>query len=206
MHVTVPGPDGQLEAPAPAPVAEMAGRPAVAFLEGGLVAFGEVGALQRAIDASSTNNNITSNAELMNAMAEVEQTGDAWVVGRADAMTSGAQVPEHLRLQMSGIEWFSLSADVDTAVRGTLRAECADPQAAEQLRTVVNGALAAARMFAGRDPRVAGALNSLQSRGTGTSVELSFDITPEMLQLMHQMAPGGGPGHPLHAAPAAPAH
>jgi hypothetical protein len=86
-----------------------------------------------------------------------------------------------------------------------VRAQARDDQSAEQLRAVVNGAIAAGKMMAGNDHTMAAVLNSLQSNGTGKNIEVSFSLPPEVLDSLGAMggltAPGHGPGHagpPIH--------
>ena len=61
---------------------------------------------------------------------------------------------------------FAVSAARERRLRGAIRADARDEKAAEQLRDVVRGALAAGRLMAARDPRVDAMLKSLQITGT----------------------------------------
>ena len=161
--------------------------PGVAFLDDTHLALGNLEGLRAAIDAASSSPDVTGNADLMALVGEVERTGNAWIVGRFDSVASAPQMPEHVRAQMPDIEWLAVSAQVAEGLSGFVRAETVDEKAAEDLRGVVNGVLAAARMAGGDDPRVGALVQSLQSTGTGTTVQLSFQIGPEMLDLMGQM-------------------
>ena len=98
---------------------------AIAFLEPGLVALGNLDAIRRSIDAYDTNATVSQNAELMKFVNGVVNTGDAWIVGRFDEL-SGAKLPEPVRDQLSSVQWFSLSAAVNQTVTGRLRAEARD--------------------------------------------------------------------------------
>ena len=71
---------------------------------------------------------------------------------------------------------------------GSLRAEARDDQAAENLRDVVRGFLALARMQAQADPRTAALVESLQLTGTGKTVALSFTVPAEILQMIPEAA------------------
>jgi hypothetical protein len=93
-------------------------------------------------------------------------------------------MPEHVRTQLPAIEWLSVSADIDQGIGGFIRAQTADEQAAEDLRAIVNGALAAARLAGGQDQTFAAMLQSLQSTGTGRTVQLSFQLGPEIIDLI----------------------
>jgi hypothetical protein len=158
--------------------------PGVAFLDGSRLAIGDLDALRAAIDAAGASPDVTGNAELMDLVEQIERTGNAWIVGRFDGIASAPQLPEPVKAQMDGIEWFAVSAQVAEGISGFVRAETLDQQAAEDLRAVINGALAAARMATGQDPRVGAVIQSLQSTGTGTTVQLSFQVGPEIVDLM----------------------
>ncbi|MEO8482436.1 MAG: hypothetical protein ABI634_09525 [Acidobacteriota bacterium] len=157
---------------------------AIAFLEPGLLAIGSQADLHAAIDAPSAPGSITANAQLMDLVAGAQQSGNAWMVGRFDAMAMQPNMPVQIRSQMPAVEWFAVSADIDRGVRGTVRAETRDEQGADQLRSVVNGGLSAARMFAGNDARVTQVLNGLQATGTGTTVQITFALGPETLDML----------------------
>jgi hypothetical protein len=162
--------------------------PALAFLEPGLIALGNAAALRRAIDTAVANTSVVDQPELMKLVAGVNGAGNAWVIGRLDALSEHQAVPDQVARMLPDVQWVSASFDVGQAVMGRVRAETADAAAGEQLRSVVNGAVAAGRMVSANDPRLAAVLNSIQTGGSGTTVEVSFTVPPEMLDLIH--APG----------------
>jgi hypothetical protein len=178
--------------------------PGIAFLEPGLLALGSREALQRAIDSPSQSEGVTSNAEMMTFVTSAQQSGNAWIVGRFDALAD-QPLPPQVRQQLPSLDWFMVSANVDRDVQGTIRAEARDEQAGEQLRNIVTGGLAALRMFSGHDARFDAALNSLQASGTGKTVELTFTVSPEVLDALKGSAPAGmWPTPPAPPAPPAP--
>jgi hypothetical protein len=156
----------------------------LAFLEPGLIAFGDATAVKTAIDAQLTAHSITSNSEMMDLVSDIGQTNNAWAVGRFDLLSSHAQLPEQVRRQVSAVKWFAAAGRVDGGVSGSLRAEARDDQAAENLRDVVRGFLALARMQAAADPRTAALVESLQLTGTGKTVALSFTVPSEVIQMI----------------------
>ncbi len=158
--------------------------PALAFLEDGLLALGPAAQVRSAIDIAAGGAGVEGNAEMMRLIASVQGSGDAWFVAHASEVTGRADIPAPVRSHLEGIEWISAVADIDTSVRTMVRAEARDEQSARNLRDVLNGALAAARMFAGDDPRAAAALNSIQTSGTGLDIELSFEIPATVLDMM----------------------
>jgi hypothetical protein len=156
----------------------------LAFLEPGLIAFGDATAVKTAIDAQLSAHSITSNSEMMDLVSDIGQTNNAWAVGRFDLLAAHAQLPDQLRRQIPAVKWFAAAGRVDGGVSGSLRAEARDDQAAENLRDVVRGFLALARMQAQADPRTTALVESLQLTGTGKTVSLSFTVPPEIIQMI----------------------
>ena len=73
---------------------------AVSFMEPGLVAIGSTSLIRSAIDLHHAGNNpqkglesVTGNEELMNLVASIDD-GNAWAVGRFDALASHTRLPE----------------------------------------------------------------------------------------------------------------
>jgi hypothetical protein len=159
--------------------------PAIAFLESDLVALGDAAALRRAIDVSVRRESVVERPEIMKLVAAVDGAGNAWAIGRLDALTEHRVLPEPVSRALPSVEWVSATFDVGRAVNGRLRADAADDATGEQLRSVVNGAVSAARMVAANDPRLAAALSSVRTSGSGPTVELSFTVPQEMIDLIH---------------------
>lgn len=157
--------------------------PSLAFLDGDLLAIGDVTALRKAIDVAAGGQDVASNTEMMRFITGVQGSGNAWLVGRASQMAGQPQIPDQIRSHVESLEWLSISADIDRDVRGLIRAEARDDEGGQQLRTVLAGAIAAAKMFGEQDPRLAAALNSVQATGTGRNVELSFELSSGLLDL-----------------------
>jgi hypothetical protein len=176
------------------------GTPAIAFLEPGLLALGGQADLHAAIDAPSAPGSITSNTQLMELVTSAQQAGNAWMVGRFDALAAQPNMPAQIRSQLPAVEWFAVSADIDRGVRGMIRAEARDEQGGDQLRAVVNGGLSAARMFAGNDARVSQVLNGLQATGTGKTVEITFALGPETIDMLKGAMPQGPSAPPAPPA------
>src|SRR3954469_16748309 len=188
-QVDVPVPDGgdmvqrHLEA-----ASRMHQNLVLAFLEPGLIAFGDATAVKTAIDAQLTAHSITSNSEMMDLVSDIGQTNNAWAVGRFDILASQAKLPEQVAKQLPAVKWFAAAGHVNGGISGSLRAEARDDQAAENLRDVVRGFLALARMQAQSDPRTAALVESLQLTGTGKTVALSFTVPAEILQMIPKAA------------------
>ncbi|MEP6915221.1 MAG: hypothetical protein ABJC89_06220 [Acidobacteriota bacterium] len=156
----------------------------LAFLEPGLIAFGDAAAVKTAIDAQLSAHSITSNNEMMDLVKDIGQSHDAWVVGRFDVLAAQGHFPEQVMKQMPAVKWFAAAGHVDGGLSGSLRAEARDDQSAENLRDVVRGFLALARMQAQADPRTTAVVESLQLTGTGKTVALSFTVPPEIIQMI----------------------
>ncbi len=157
---------------------------AMAFLEPGLIAIGDLAGVKRAIDASMSAQSITGNDEMMNLVNDVARSNTAWAVGRFDLIASHTKLPEQIARQMPPIKWFCAAGHINGGISALLRAEANDDQAAENLRGVVNGVISLARMQGGKDPKIASLVQSLQMSGSGTTVELSFNVPAEIFQMM----------------------
>ena len=156
----------------------------LAFLEAGLVAIGDTATVKRAIDAKLTATSVTSNDEIMTLVAQIEQSQNAWALGRFEALTSQANLPEQIAKQLPPVKWFTTGVHINGGVSGMVRVEATDEAAAELLRRQVNGALAFGEMMGRSDPRAAAALKAVQLSGTGKTVQLSFTVPAELLQMV----------------------
>jgi hypothetical protein len=154
----------------------------LAFLEPGLVGIGSEPAIKSSIDAQLTAQSITSNGEMMELVKDIGTGNNAWVVGRFDAIASQAKLPTEISSKLPSIKTFAVMTHIDGGISGTLRAETRDAQSADNLRQVVQGALALARMS--NDPKATALLNSFQLQGTGTTVALSFSVPSEVLDML----------------------
>jgi hypothetical protein len=156
----------------------------VAFMEPGLVAVGSDTLVKRTIDAAAANQSITSNPEIMALLTDTEGSGNAWAVGRFDVLTKNARLPENVASQLPAIKTFAASGHINGGVSGLFRAEARDEQSAENLRDVVRGFLALAKLQAGSKPELGAMLQSLELGGTGTTVALSFTVPAEVLDVI----------------------
>jgi hypothetical protein len=156
----------------------------LAFLEPGLVAFGDASAVRTAIDAQLSAHSITSNNEMMELVTDIGRNNNAWAVGRFDVLAAQAKLPQQISSRLPAVKWFAAAGHVNGGVSGTLRAEARDDAAAENLRDVVRGFLALARMQSQADPRTAGLIDSLHLSGSGKTVALSFSVPSEILDMI----------------------
>jgi len=156
----------------------------MAFLEPGLVAVGHTQSIKRAIDAQMSAKSITSNDEMMSLVSDIVRSNNAWAVGRFDLISAQAKLPEQIARQIPPVKWFAAAGHINGGVSALLRAEANDDQAAENLRDVVRGFLALGRLQSQGDPRIAAIASSMQLEGTGKTVQLTFAIPAEVIELV----------------------
>jgi len=162
----------------------------VAFLEPGVLAMGQTSAVQRAIDAGGSGADIRKNAELTVLIDDMRGVGNAWFVGQVGALTDHTALPDEIAGHLSAINLVAMSVHVNGGVRGTIRAEARDDEAAGQLRDIAKGALAAAHLMAGQNPKMDAMLTSLQITGSGKTVGMNFSVPLELLDIINGIAAG----------------
>jgi hypothetical protein len=158
---------------------------AIGFVEPGLIIVGDEPAVARALQQKN-GPNITSNDELMGMITDVEGNANLWAVGRVDALAHDPHVPPQIASQIPSVKWFSASSRINGGLSGVLRAEARDDEAAKNLRDVVQGFLALAKLQTGNKPEFDTVLRSVQLSGTGKTVAISFEVPTEFIQAMSQ--------------------
>jgi hypothetical protein len=149
---------------------------ALTFIEPGLVAIGSVHLVRGAIDLKRGGSGVTSNQEMMDHVRSLD-TGNVWAVGRFDELASHTRLPLVAGGQLPSITWFSLSGSVDAGVRGMLKAETRDEEAAAQLRDAARGFISLLKLqVSGSRPEMQAIVDSLELGGAGTTVALSFSV------------------------------
>lgn len=163
------------------------GEASLAFIENDVVAFGTPAAVKRAIDLQLGGQNVLANEDLSKMIRGV-QDGNAWAVGRFDVLTRNAQLPQELADRIPPITWFSAMGHVNGGVSGRLAVETRDAEAAENLKQVVNGFMALARLQAGSNAKqseVNAMLNSIRlDESDGNTVAVSFAMPAEALEIL----------------------
>jgi hypothetical protein len=165
---------------------------AVSFVEAGLVAAGDAAAVRRAIDTKlSGANSVTDNAELMKLIKDVND-GNAWAVAKFDSLAAGpfptGALPKELAQQLPPINWLAASGHIDSGVRGVVRVEAKDEKSAEDLRQVVRGFMALARLQAGQRAEFSELVNSLELGGQGTTITLGFSLPASLIDTLGHVA------------------
>jgi hypothetical protein len=171
----------------------------LSFMEPGLAAIGSTRLIKSAIDLHKAGNNpqaglesVTGNEELMNLVRSLDNS-NAWAVGRFDALRTQSHLPANVLSQIPAISWFAVSAHINGGLRGTLRAEARDDEAANNLRDVVRGFMALAKMGSGAKPELQAVMQSLELGGTGKTVSLSFVVPAELFDVIGLGANKGKP-------------
>ena len=165
---------------------------AIGFVRSDLMAVGGTDLVRQALDGSATTANITANSELM-ALIHDDASANAWVVGQFDAVSRRIGLPPSVRGQVPPLRLVAASAHIDGAVRATVKALTNDEAAANQLRDVVRGAISFARLQNGLNADLQNALKTVELGGTGTTVQLSFTVTPDIFK---GLPPGPRPPSP----------
>jgi hypothetical protein len=149
----------------------------VAFLQPGVAAVGSSSLVRAAIDLRSAgaSASILSNQEMMGRIRPLGE-GTVWAVGRFDALTSQARLPDNFASQLPPITWFSISGRVDDSVDGVVRAETRDKESADALRDILRGVVAFGRLQTTSHPAFQGLIDGLELGGTDAVVTLSFKI------------------------------
>src|SRR5688572_8240701 len=165
---------------------------AFGFLEADLVGFGSVETVRAAIDARASNRNIVSNNEMMKLVNEIDNA-NAWAVGKFDAIASKVGLPAEVASAMPAISWFSAAGHVNGGVSGSFKAEAKDEATAKNLRDLMGGFLAMAKMQAANKPGMQQLADSLVISGDGNTVALAFSIPSEVLDVIEGLAKGRHP-------------
>jgi hypothetical protein len=168
---------------------------ALSFMEPGLVAVGTANLVRTAVDLHQGGDNpqngiasVTRNEELMAQVRQLE-SGNAWAIGRFDTLTARANLPQGLAERLPAITWFSVSGHINGGVRGVIRAEARDEEAANNLRDVVRGFMALGKLQAGTNPQVQTMVDSLELGGAGKTVALTFAVPAQVFDAVGAMAP-----------------
>jgi DNA-binding transcriptional regulator YdaS (Cro superfamily) len=178
----------------------------LAFVEPDLVAVGTPAEVKRAIDTKASGQNVTGNANVMRLVRDLEN-GNAWIVAHIEAVTSGNVIPAEIKQQLPPVTWLAVSGRVDEGVSAVVRAEARDEAAANNLRDVIRGFVALARLQVGQHAELAPLVNSLELGGQGTTVSLTVTVPPaiiDMLGKLRAQQPAPPVGIPGASAPRRP--
>ena len=166
---------------------------AMAFVEPGVVALGSDALVREAIDLPSTGNDVTSNTRLMGLLSNIDAGSNAWAIGRLDGPGATDWLPDEVETQIPQVAAFAVGGRVNGGLSGTVMAEARDEAAGQNLRDIIQGFLALARMQTSSRPELASLLDSFQLSAVGTNVSLSFALPTEFIvQLLSGLANAAG--------------
>jgi len=158
---------------------------AMSFVESSVLALGTDGSVRHAIDVSSgraPETDITSNDRLMGLMTHVRETDNAWAIARFEGNDVLQLLPDAYASQIPPLTAIVFGGRVSDGLNATLTAETRDEQSARDLRDVLQGAAAFARMQTNTRPYLRALLDTVQLGGSETAVSLSFDFQSENLE------------------------
>ena len=81
------------------------------------------------------------------------------------------------------------SGEIDGGLKAVLTAEARDEESAKNLREVVQGFLALAKLQTSSKPEFQRFVNSLEIRGTGNTVALSLDVPAQLFVALSAVVP-----------------
>ena len=156
---------------------------AIAFVGPGVVAMGSADMVRQAIDRAEGSSSVLTNQDTMKLVGEMNDAS-MWAVGTFDALRAEAKLPTEVSERIPAITWFSASGHVNGGMQATVKAETKDEAAANNLRDIIRGFTALAKMQAGSSPGIQKMLPDIQLGGDGKVVAVSFAVTTEMLDAM----------------------
>jgi hypothetical protein len=152
----------------------------VAFVSEDVLAVGAPASVQRLLDArAGETGSIRGSDDVMRLVDRVADA-DVWTVGRVDALRGRPGV-QNLPAQLPAMTWFAARGDVAQGVSAAIHAEARDAQAAEDLREIIRGIVALARVQVGQQPEFAELIDSIEMSSEGTTVSLAFSLSSQVL-------------------------
>lgn len=170
--------------PVAPPVPQISHSFSLTFVDPDLVAFGTTDLVRRVIDLhKSGGESARTNTGLMEHVRSLESS-NAWAVGRFDVLRARAKLPDVVADRLPPITWFTVSGKIDGGLKAVLSAEARDDDSAKNLREVVQGFLALAKLQTSSKPEFQRFVNSLEIRGTGNTVALSLDVPAQLFDAL----------------------
>jgi hypothetical protein len=156
----------------------------LAFVEPGLAALGSTSLVQHAIDLHAAGGSSASTNEELMAQIRPMEGGNVWAVGRMDVLRARAKLPDIVANQLPPITWFSIRGRIDGGLQAVLSAEARDDESAKNLRDVVRGFLALAKLQTSSKPEFQRFVQSLELSGVGRTVALSLDVPSQVFDAL----------------------
>lgn len=167
--------------------------PRIALVNAGLVIVGSDAAVKGAIDrnAGEGTASITSDGEFVRMLESVDQNSTVWAIGRPKVLginATGDPGVQMLGQQLPDVKWFAASGHLNGGLAATIRAEGKDEASGKNMREVVQGLLALARLQMEAKPELKPLLNSVRVEGTGSGVAVHMTLPSEMLDIIVKQA------------------
>lgn len=167
--------------------------PRIALVNAGLVIVGSDAAVKGAIDRSAGDGtpSITSDSEFLRMLESVDQNSTVWAIGRPKVLGvggEGGELQAQVLSQLPEVQWFAASGHLNGGLSATFRAEGKNEEAGRNMREVVQGVLALARLQMEARPELKPLLNSVQVEGAGNGVALHVTLPAEMLEVIVRQA------------------
>jgi hypothetical protein len=170
---------------------------AVSFVESGLAVMGSADMVRQTIDRAGRGANVTTNVELMKLVDEMSSPS-VWAVGRFDSIASQAKLPAEVTDRIPPITWFAASGHINGGMQATIKAEAKTEEAAKNLRDIIQGFTALAKMQAGNKPEAQAMWPDVQLGGTDKIVSVSFTVSSALIDMIgssgamrHKTQPSG---------------
>jgi hypothetical protein len=157
-------------------------RMAVSFVEDGLAVMGQADLVRQAIDrgGNGTGRSIKDNPDFRSRLGGMTG-GSLWAVGRFDSIASRAHLPSEVSDRIPPITWFAASGHINGGMQAVLKAEVQTDEAANNLRDIIRGFAALAKMSAGNRPEMQALWPEVELGGTGNTVSVSFAVSSALL-------------------------
>lgn len=162
------------------------GPPAIALVNANLVIVGTLDAVKAAIDRHQDQGaSILGDGEFVRMLENLDGDSTMWAIGRSSVLLGDkGELSDKVASTLPGVKWVAASGHVNGGLRATLQAEANDAEAGKNLRDIVQGALAIARLHVDGKPELAPLLQGLQVEGTGTSVAVRVAMPSELIDVI----------------------
>jgi hypothetical protein len=162
---------------------------AFSFIEPGLAVMGSADLVKQAIDRSGKRS-ITDNADFRTRIADVAD-GSVWAVGRFDQLSSRVKMPAEVTQRIPPVTWFAARGHINGGVQAMLTAEAQTDEAANNLRDIIRGFTALAKMSAGNRPETQALWPEIELGGTGKTVSVSCTVSSALLDALGKVQSHG---------------
>jgi len=159
------------------------------FVEPGLAALGTTPLVQHVVDLHNGGGESALTNEGLMERVKALGTSNVWAVGRFDVLRERAKLPEVVADRLPPITWFAISGRINGGIEAHVSAEARDEAAANNLRDVVRGFLALAKLQTSSKPEYQRFVDSLELSGTGKTVALSVDVPAQVFEALHAAFP-----------------